>query len=223
MTRKRTMWGLSAAVCLVAGSAWITAPADAAATRPRALVGPVHAILPFTTTGTFTVPEGVTGVEVSLWGGGGGGAGADEAGDGGGGGGGSVAWCSVLLPVLSGTYTVTVGGGGDAGVQGAAGTDGGTTTLTGPQGTVLARAGGGSGGGPDSAGGASGTPGPGGTASCESATGMAINGDPSELGIGGPVAEAGLLPPEFTGAGGDGGNTDSAAEAGGTGFALVRW
>lgn len=84
-----------------------------------------------TTTTTWTVPPGVTGVLVKAQGEGGNGANAPNCGNGniGGGGGG---YAVSLLPVLPGqTYTITVGSGGT-------GTD---TLFSGPGGTVIGYAG----------------------------------------------------------------------------------
>ncbi|MFN5224044.1 MAG: hypothetical protein ACK5DJ_07655, partial [Bacteroidota bacterium] len=76
----------------------------------------------FTSSGTFTVPAGVTQITVECWGGGGsgGGTGANTAKGGGGGAGGSYA-SSVLTSLTPGTiYTVTVGG-TKAGTEGVGG------------------------------------------------------------------------------------------------------
>jgi hypothetical protein len=87
----------------------------------------------FTSSGTFTVPTGVTAVKVTVIGGGGGGAGGNQQPCGGGGGGGvAVRWVTGLTP--GATETVTVGGGGTGGVGGAggvgvAGTGGGTSSF----------------------------------------------------------------------------------------------
>ena len=98
-----------------------------------------------TTSGTFTIPAGVTTVTAYLWGGGGGGGGSATSGanwsNGGGGGGGACAFAT--FGVTAGNiYTVTIGAGGTAGT-GTGGT-GGTTTFTGAAGTWTA--GGGTGG-----------------------------------------------------------------------------
>jgi hypothetical protein len=65
----------------------------------------------FTSSGTFTVPAGVTSVTVEAWGGGGRGATRTLFQNAGGGGGGG-AYSSKVIPVSPGSYTVTVGLGG---------------------------------------------------------------------------------------------------------------
>jgi len=82
----------------------------------------------FTSSGTFTVPSGVTAVKVTVVGGGGSGAGtsgANQAGAGGGGGGMGVAYVTGLTP--GGAVTVTVGAGA-TGTTGA-GSAGGTSSF----------------------------------------------------------------------------------------------
>jgi hypothetical protein len=72
----------------------------------------------FTSSGTWTVPEGVTQITAEAWGGGGAGGKGGRAGNssnrsGGGGGGGGVYEIQSFIPVISGTtYTITVGTGG---------------------------------------------------------------------------------------------------------------
>lgn len=104
----------------------------------------------FTSTGTWTCPEGVTTIWVSGCaggGGGGGGAGLAQPGAGGGGGGGAGQFVIMEpITVVPGTvYTITIGGGGAAGATAASGTAGkngstggvtrfgGLLTLTGGQ------------------------------------------------------------------------------------------
>ncbi|MFM7217362.1 MAG: hypothetical protein ACKO1U_05035, partial [Bacteroidota bacterium] len=91
----------------------------------------------FTTSGTYTVPAGVTSITVECWGGGGGGGGASHSGSGNsrGGGGGGGSYSRKTLTVTSGqTLTVTVGSGGAAAT---AGGDSWVSTNT----TVLAKGG----------------------------------------------------------------------------------
>jgi len=99
----------------------------------------------FTTSGTWTVPPGVTSVLVNVWGAGGGGGGgfngcsAQGLGSGGGGGG----FAQSTLSVTPGdVYTITVGAGGAAGAYNANGGAGGSSSLSGPGGTVAASGGG---------------------------------------------------------------------------------
>jgi hypothetical protein len=98
----------------------------------------------FNSSGTFTVPAGVTTVSVQAWGAGGAGGGNTTTADGAGGGGGGAYSSTPLLIVAPGDHTVTVGAGG-LGVAGGIGQNGedswfGTAT------TVLAK--GGNGGNP---------------------------------------------------------------------------
>ena len=75
----------------------------------------------FTSSGTFTVPTGVSAVKVTVIGGGGGAAGGNQFCCGGGGAGGvAVRWVTGLTP--GGTVAVTVGAAGAGGVGGAGGT-----------------------------------------------------------------------------------------------------
>jgi Glycine-rich domain len=101
----------------------------------------------FFTSGTFTVPSGVSTVLVQIWGGGGSGSAPNQCvgvafGANGGGG----AFTETVVAVSPGTtYTVTVGEGGAAADVGENGTNGGDSEFAlGP--TVLAFAGGGQGG-----------------------------------------------------------------------------
>ena len=89
----------------------------------------------FTSSGTFTVPACVTSITVQCWGGGGGGGGGNETGGGScasGGGGGGFAQTTINNP--SGSYTVTIGAGGQ-GAQatvslGPNGSNGGNSVFT---------------------------------------------------------------------------------------------
>jgi hypothetical protein len=114
--------------------------------------GGFTALQEFTTTGTFTVPAGVTRILVELWGAGGGGAGQGPtpggAGPSIGGGGGSGAYLRAVLVVTPGdTYDVVIGTGGLGGSGAVAfppGSAGAATQIR--LGTaVVASAGGGSG------------------------------------------------------------------------------
>jgi hypothetical protein len=92
----------------------------------------------FTTSGTFTVPAGVTSITVECWGGGGAGGGNNTISRGGGGGGGG-AYSKSILNVTAGTnYIVTVGNGGVASfIDGGSGSDTWFGSIT----TVLAAGG----------------------------------------------------------------------------------
>jgi hypothetical protein len=115
----------------------------------------------FTTSGTFTVPSGVTLALVRLWGAGGGGGGSATVSAGGAGGGGG-GYSSALVQVSPGaTYGVTIGRGGTAGTNGpdlvdsSTGSNGGnggnsqflTAPLSSGFSLILVSAGGGMGGG----------------------------------------------------------------------------
>ncbi len=116
----------------------------------------------FTTSGTFTVPAGVTTLIVECWGAGGGGGssrnnnGNPRAGGGGGGGG----YSSSVLTVVPGTnYSIVVGTGGAGGASNSNGSAGGNTTFNGT--TVVALGGSGGNRGGNGAGGAGATSGTG--------------------------------------------------------------
>ncbi len=95
----------------------------------------------FTTSGTFTVPTGVTSITVECWGGGGSGGGQSGGGSQGGGGGG--AYSSATIAVAPGAqYSVNVGIGG-VGTTSNIGTPGGDSWFG--SNVVLAKGGGGSG------------------------------------------------------------------------------
>jgi gliding motility-associated-like protein len=91
---------------------------------------------------TWTVPSGVTSINVQLWGGGGGGAGAGPA-NGAGGGGGGAYTVSTMTVVPGTTYTLTVGVGGTGGAGCAVPGNGadGTNSWFGSAGTLFANAG----------------------------------------------------------------------------------
>lgn len=84
----------------------------------------------FTSSGTFTVPDGVTAVKVTVIGGGGGGggnfAGHDVAAKSGAGGGQAIKWVSDLTPGSNVSVTIGAGGGGGASGAGGAPTNGGS-------------------------------------------------------------------------------------------------
>jgi hypothetical protein len=99
----------------------------------------------FTSSGTFTIPAGVTAVKVTVVGGGGGGGSGNTAGSpeklgsGGGSGGIAIEWITGLTP--GSTVSVTVGSGGTA-VNGTSGTSGSTSSF----GSYCTATGGGGGG-----------------------------------------------------------------------------
>jgi len=76
------------------------------------------AVLVFTTSGTWTVPPGITSVTAECWGAGGGGKTTSGGGFGGGGGGGGAYAKGVVTVIPGNTYTVTVGVGGPSDADG---------------------------------------------------------------------------------------------------------
>ena len=142
----------------------------------------------YNSTGTFTVPAGVSSIQVQAWGAGGAGGGNTTNADGAGGGGGGAYSANPAVLVVPGTYTVTVGtpGYGNAGAAGGNGSDSWFNTTT----TVLAK--GGNGGNPPVSGNG-GTGGTGGAAASGFGTtkysgGNGGTGRDSNTGHGGPGA-----------------------------------
>jgi len=127
--KRHRMLLLSAVIGLMGAPAWADPPSD---------------LQVFTTSGSFTVPAGVTKIEVEVRGGGGGGGGGMTAtssipGRGGCGGG----YGKGVFSVIEGsTHTVTVGAGGSGGSSApSAGVAGGTSSF----GTLISATGGGGG------------------------------------------------------------------------------
>ena len=163
----------------------------------------------FTSSGTFTVPAGVTEVYVSMCGGGGGGGGGGSNSKGGPGGGAGAYFKKPVTVTPGATYTITVGAGGAGGagsttVNGQPGQAGGTSSF----GSLLSATGGGGGGGAtQSSDGTKGTPGtaPGGFPGRDS---------DSYFGWGYGIGY---------GSGGSGGSTGSKGGDGAPGFVLIEW
>ena len=178
----------------------------------------------FTTSGTWTVPPGVTTVWATGCGGGGGGGGGVGSGTGGGGGGGAQAVLKQALTVVPGTVeTVTVGAGGTAGSTSGAGGAGGTTSF----GSLLSLAGGGaglhSGGG---AGAAGGTGGVAGIAGQFDSHGISFGGagGGSLFGGGGSCGQSTGVGQNASGYGaGGGGGSTGAAGTGAGGLLMLEW
>jgi hypothetical protein len=169
----------------------------------------------------FIVPSGVTRIAVELYGaGGGGGNGVLTRGSGNGGGAG--AYARKTLDVTPGdSLSVSVGvGGGIGSVQGDAGLDGASTTVSDGNGLVLVAASGGHGG-------------------CGTdvfVLGCSAGGDPdpsadiSHIGDSGFVPQGGsgysvvgFSPSHLFGGGGTGGNAVSSGNLGQNGYALISW
>lgn len=119
-----------------------------------------YTVKTFTTSGTWTVPVGVSDIWLFLrGGGGGGGGGANTVGQTGGGGGAGNLLPWHRYPVTSSeTYTITIGTGGTGGAATANGVDGGTTSFIKTNGTGTVSVAGGSGGIGSALGGAAGAP-----------------------------------------------------------------
>lgn len=193
----------------------------------------------FVANGTFTIPPGVTGVRVTLFGGGagGGGATATNVGAGGGSGGYAIKYLSGLTP--GNTITVTVGAGG-TGVSGAAGNSGAASTIaSGTQAITTVTANGGIGGGSQSAvpiggGGAAaistngdingaGVPGDTGFS-----TAAGVKGGSTMLGgagnvVGGSTAGTSAVANTGSGGGGAGAGATNAGGNGAAGMVLFEW
>lgn len=167
----------------------------------------------YSTSGTFTVPAGVTSVTAQAWGGGGkGGSRTSGSGAYGGGGGGAYAASSVPVNALSGPYTVTVGSGSSTT---AAGEDSWFSTT----GTVMAKGG-------QSVPSNSATGATGGLASASVGTtrfngGNGANGSTLSLGAGGGGSSAGTGANGANGIGTTGGNAPAGGGNGGAGRALL--
>ncbi|MBF7091006.1 T9SS sorting signal type C domain-containing protein [Flavobacterium sp. ALJ2] len=167
----------------------------------------------FTTSGTFTVPAGITSITAKAWGGGGSGGGASGAGllaGRGAAGGGGGAYVSSVLTVTPGAVLSVVVAGQTSGTTGANGTAGGNSTITGFEASFLAV--GGSGGGANNTGTA-----PGATAG---GTVAASAGTIKIAGVAGGAGNSALLSLGlFSGAGGAGGNSGGAG--GGANSSLI--
>lgn len=120
-------------------------------TGPVGATGPTGATGPagpggqvFTASETYTIPTGVTEIEVKVWGAGGG-AGGGGSGSGGGGGGGGGAFVIGLLPVsvCSGDVAITVGIAGAGGPVNGNGYAGGASSVSCSSQTITAGGGGG--------------------------------------------------------------------------------
>lgn len=193
----------------------------------------------FTSSGTFTIPTGVTAIKVTLVGGGGGGGGGSGVRPTGGGGGGAIGFLTGLT--AGGTLAVTVGAAGSAGASngsGSGGTGGTSSVASGTQTISTISATGGSGGQGSGIGGNWGTGGSGsggafnmtgGGGSCGSSTdGRPSPGGDSLLGTGGRPAFSQGSAGGAGSAGGGGGGTfgacaGTAGSVGGAGVVIFEW
>jgi hypothetical protein len=167
----------------------------------------------FTSSGTFSVPVGVTSLsEVLVVGGGGPGASASSATGSGGGGAGGLIFMPEYPVTPGGTVTVTVGEGGDS-HRGACGSPEGTAGQDSVFGTLTAKGGGYGGGGPGGVGGSSGGSG-GGSSPGGSATQPTQPGNSGAYGFGDNGAAGGSYESPFGAAGGGGGGAGGAGTAG---------
>ena len=132
-------WGLLVILCLLLPLPVFAQVGGAGSGGGSALNSVGEAL--FTSSGTWTVPSGVSTIVLTGCGGGGGGAGGHTADPGGGGGGGSSAVCVSTMPVMvtpGATLTITIGGGGNGGAAGANGSPGLDTTIAGTTlGTII--------------------------------------------------------------------------------------
>lgn len=164
----------------------------------------------FMSSGAFTVPTGVTKIEVEVRGGGGGGGGGSTSNATGQGGCGGGYGKQVLTVTAGSTHAVTVGAGGAGGASGANGTAGGTSTF----GTLISAAGGGGGRASGGAGCAGGT-----STAVLNMTGF--GGDQS--GLAPPFNRGGLCGDGSTRGSGGRANANAVGSPGATGNVVVRW
>ena len=194
----------------VAGT-WATDPTLVQGMGGRALVAkPNMGVQLFTSAGNFTVPAGVTSIEVTVVGGGGGGAGGyvfDGPSSSGGSGGAGGYGAGILTGLTAGAViAVTVGAAGSASAYNtlAPGGSGGTSSF----GAFISATGGGGGGAASVTNGSVGA-----TGSAGAASGSAVIANYRSGG--GTTGNHGL--------GGGGGYSYSAGVAGGGGYVLVKW
>lgn len=204
--------------------------------RLTAVQGPGYQKQIFTSSGTFTIPTGVTQIKATVIGGGGGGAGAANTsfGCGGTAAGTAIKWLTGLTP--GNTITVTVGAAGTAGTNAPTngGNGGASSIASGTQTITTVTANGGFGGISGSSTGGSGGTCTNGDINITGAGNLTTNtgnvgtaGRSSTMGGGAPssVGVAGTNATGF-GSGGSGGSGSGGATAGGTGsggIVLMEW
>lgn len=191
----------------------------------------------FTSSGTFTIPAGVTQVKVTVMGGGGGGGGSTVTNNGGGGGSAALSfkWLTGLNPTSTLTVTIGAGGTGNSGTTGNAGVQSsvssGTqtiTTITAPGGSAGFSVGATSAGGGQVGGGTGGDLTEGGGGGVLGTGGTGGSGANSLFGGGaGGAGAGGFAGNNATGSGsGGGGGSSGASQPGGTGgsgIAILEW
>ncbi|MFL6311648.1 MAG: hypothetical protein ACJ71W_06040 [Terriglobales bacterium] len=199
--------------------------------------GTTHHIQVFTSSGTFTIPSNITGVEVTVLAGGGGGGGSTATINGGGGGSASAGIKALSGLTPGNTLTVTVGGAGAAGLTGATGGTGGASSVSsGTQTITSITTNGGAGGAgslassPPGGGGGAGTGGDLNLTGSAGGTGVGGNnlggtGAGSILGGGAPESGgAGVAGTSFgAGGGGAGGAANNSGGAGSAGVVIFKW
>ncbi|MBB3965961.1 hypothetical protein [Rhizobium metallidurans] len=181
---------------------------------------------------SFTVPVGVTIIEVECWGGGAGGGGIGAGGNGSAGGGGGGGYARKRINVTPGqVLTGTVGANGAGGGAGGSGSAGGTTSFGG-----VVTCNGGTGGGPNPTGnGGGGGAATGGDinatggAGTAGAAGASVSGGPggtSSFGGAGGGGGFGIAGPGASPGGGGGGSGSAGANSGGSGAVgaiFIKW
>jgi hypothetical protein len=174
----------------------------------------------FTSSGSYTVPAGVTTVWVSMCGGGGGGNGYQAAAGCNGGGGANAVISNPLTVIPGSTHSITIGVGGIGTTYTITGGNGGSSSF----GSLLTTAGGfggaalsGGGGGAGGSGGSAGSPG----IATSGGVGVGGNGGGSIFGSGGAGCSGGNG--GGFGGGGGGANSNTSGGNGSPGFVLVEW
>ncbi len=179
----------------------------------------------FTSSGTFTVPAGVTTLRVDAYGAGGGGGGGDPEGteDQYGGVGGGGAYNAGVITVSPGeVLTITIGKGGAGGLSGnpgGAGAAGGATKILNASKVVVFSANGGKGGQGETST-SDGTPGAGGAAGT---FGSIRHAGATGNYYGGEYNPVGYYRQEWFGGGGSGGGSVGNGQNGLPGYLLIAW
>jgi len=236
-----TITGLSAAIPVASGGTGLTSPGTSGNvltsdgtnwTSSISSFSAVPTIVAFTSSGTFTVPAGVTKVKVTVVGGGGGGRTATNSTSQGGGGAGGAAIKVITGLTPGGTVAVTVGAGGAANTSGVTSSFGSYCSATGGSSPATGGPGGGGAGGTATGGDINftGGAGNGGNGVNGTVSGTAGNGGSSIFGGAGLGATstnsantAGAGAPG-TGAGGGGGcGGPGTGGAGGSGIVIVEY